>query len=371
MRQGDRWTWSAVLFVAFAAILGTLVSRYVSRIADHVESNFGYVPNPVGTAEFLSELDKPRFAQAGKECMDQIKPVDTFLWRYADEASRAVYSKPFEVWNQGSVGTCVSFGWGMGSWISQCVDWKQGKLPHPPKFVATEPIYGGSRTAARLPPVAFAGWSDGSYGAAAARWCSGLKNGQGGILYRDNYGGIDLTHYSTSLSRQWGAYGVPQALAVEANKHRAVAVALVDTWDELVAAVGCGYCVPICSNVGFAATNVRDSMGFLPRGGQWGHCMVVVATRFADGPGKRDGCLIVNSWGRSWVTGPKWPSDQPDGSFWCSRADIESILRQGDSFAIGGVDGFKYRDLEHAEWMTPAPKDVSKKNATVNHFIAL
>jgi hypothetical protein len=46
-------------------------------------------------------------------------------------------------------------------------------------------------------------------------------------------------------------------------------------------------------------------------------------------------------------------------------------LRQGDSFAIGGVDGFKYRDLEHAEWMTPAPKDVSKKNATVNHFIAL
>lgn len=372
MTRRTEWTWSAFVFAVLAAVLGTLVSRYVVRIADHVESNFGYRPDPAATARFLSTLDKPNFAQAGRDCLDNVVRKDTFLWRYADEAHRAVYGKPFHVWNQGSAGTCVSFGWGMGSYISQCVDWKTGKLQQPPKLVATEPIYGGSRTAGRLPPVSFAGWSDGSYGGAAARWCAGLKNGTGGILYREKYGNIDLTTYSIPVSRNWGAYGVPADLAKEANKHRAVAVALVDSWDSLVAAINSGYCVPICSNVGFAATSVRDKDGFLPRGGNWAHCMVIVATRFKEGPGGRDGALVINSWGTSWVSGPKWPSDQPDGSFWASRADIESILRQGDSFAIGGVDGFKFRDLEHREWMTPAPENVTKKqDRSVVHALAL
>ena len=369
----SQWTMSAVAFVVFAAVLGTVVSRYVGRLADRLEGNYGYQPDPIGTAAFLEQLDKPRFSEAGADCMAKSKPVDTFLWRYADEASRAVYAKPFEVWNQGSAGTCVSFGWGMGSYISQAVDWKTGKLPNPPRLVATEPIYGGSRTAGRLPPVTFAGWSDGSYGAAAARWVSGLKNGQGGILYREMQGnGVDLSQYSINLSRQWGAYGVPLELGAKANLHKAVAVALVDTWDELVAAVGSGYCVPVCSDVGFASTSIRDKDGFLPRGGSWSHCMVIVATRFADGPGKRDGALIVNSWGKSWVSGPRWPSDQPEGSFWASRSDIESILRQGDSFAIGGVAGFEYRDLEHKEWLHPAPPEATTKDSRrVIHAVAL
>lgn len=372
MPRGDNWNWSAIAFVVFAAVIGTAASRYASRVLDRIDGNFGYRPNPAATAAFLKELPQPRFRQAGAECMQATKPQDTFLWRYADEASRAVYGKPFTVWNQGPVGTCVSFGWGMGSYIGQCVDWKTGKLPAPPKLVATEPIYGGSRTAARLPPVTFAGWSDGSYGAAAARWCAGLKNGQGGILYREKYGDVDLTTYSTTLSRNWGAYGVPPGLGKLANEHRAQAVALVDTWDELAAAISSGYCVPVCSNIGFAATRTRDKDGFLPRGGSWSHCMVIVAIRTADGPGKRDGALVVNSWGTSWVGGPKWPSDQPDGSFWASKADTEAILRQGDSFAIGGVDGFKYRELEHREWLTPAPPEsMTKKSPRVNHAVAL
>jgi hypothetical protein len=136
MRRSDNsWTFSAVAFVVFAAALGTLVSRYVAKLADKVEDNFGYVPNPEATAEFLSQLDQPRFAQAGKDCMDNVQKKDTLLYRYADEAHRAVYGKPFAVWNQGSAGTCVSFGWAMGSYIGQCVDWKQGELPAPPKLV--------------------------------------------------------------------------------------------------------------------------------------------------------------------------------------------------------------------------------------------
>ena len=376
MTQHDnRWSWSAVMFVLFAAAIGTLASRYVSRVADRIEGNFGYLADPKATAEFLRTLDKPRFRQAGQDCMEQSKPVDAFLYRFADEAHRAVYGKPFRAWNQGSAGTCVSFGWGVGSYISQAVDWKTGRIPAPPKLVATEPIYGGSRTAGRLPPVTFAGWSDGSYGAAAARWVSGLKNGQGGILYRERQTDeVDLSEYSIALSRQWGAYGVPKDLGAKANQHKAVAVALVDTWDELAAAISSGYCVPVCSNVGFAATNTRDKFGALPRGGSWGHCMCIIGIRHAanNTDGAPDGALVLNSWGTAWCGGPRWPADQPEGSFWASKADTEAILRQSDSFAIGGVDGFQYRDLEHREWLTPSPENVTTKHhAELNHLLAL
>lgn len=365
--KGWHWNWEAVVFLVFAAALGAVVARYTNALADKVENNFGYLPNPTGTKDFLATLDKPNFRQAGAECIKEGKPTDTYLYRYADKAHKAVYNSPLAAWNQGSHGSCVSFGWAMGSYISQSVDWGIGRVSDPPMVVATEPIYGGSRTAGRLPPVTFAGWSDGSYGGAAARWCAGLKNGTGGILYRKKYGQTDLSQYSITVSKDWGAYGVPVDLAVLANEHKAQAVALVDSWESLVAAIQSGYCVPICSNVGFASTKTRDQDGFLPRGGQWNHCMVICSVKFAENSGKneekpmvrpRDGALVMNSWGTTWVNGGKHPEDQPDGSFWISRADAETILRQSDSFAIGGVDGFKYRDLNHREWLMPAQPEV-------------
>lgn len=375
MRRSDtQWTFSAVAFVVFAAVLGTVVSRYVGRIADRLEGNYGYVPNPEGTREFLAELAEPKFAQAGRDCMENAKRVDTFLYRYADEAHRAVYGTPFTAWNQGSAGTCVSFGWGVGAYIGQCVDWKQGELSKPPLIVATEPIYGGSRTFGRMPPVTNAGFSDGSYGGAAARWVSGRCRDKdvGGILFREQVGAFDLSTYSIPLSRQWGAYGPPREVAVAAAKKRAIAVGQVSTWGELAAAITSGYCVPICSNVGFEATSTRDKFGALPRGGNWSHCMCCVSIRFAANhtDGTPDGVLILNSWGTSWVRGPRWPADQPEGSFWCSRADIEAILRQGDSFAIGGIE-FKFRDLNHAEWLQPVPAAVSSGSSAISNSLAL
>jgi hypothetical protein len=290
------------------------------------------------------------------------KGVDTYLYRYADKCHRKVYGKPFGPWNQGSAGTCVSFGWGMGSYIGQCVDHLTGGLEEPPLLPSTENIYGGSRTLGRVPPVKSAGYSDGSYGAAAARYVAGLKNGRGGILYRTKYGDVDLSTYSIQRSREWGNTGVPDALAVEANRHTAKSIALCESWDALVAAIESGMCVPICSNVGFASGD-RDADGFCSRASTWNHCMVACSVKYAANSGKngeppmhrpRDGVLIMNSWG-SYLAGGKHPADQPDGSFWITRADAEAILRQSDSFVIGSVNGFKYRDLHNGNWWQPAP----------------
>jgi len=385
MRRSDpehpsQWTFSAIAFVVFAAVLGSVVSRYVGRIADRLEGNYGYVANPEGVRKFLSELDQPKFAQAGAEVIAGAKGVDSYLYRFADRCHRQKYGTAFAPWNQGQHGSCVSFGWAMGSYIGQCVDHVAGNLAELPRVVATEPIYGGSRTAARLPPVTFAGWSDGSYGGAAARWVSGRCKDKsiGGILYRDKYGDIDLTNYSIPLSEKWGAYGVPKELAAKANEHTAKAVALCEDWASLTAALESGMCVPICSNIGFAS-GARDADGFCSRASTWNHCMCIVAVKYAKNSGKngeppmrnpRDGVLVMNSWG-NYVQGGKHPADQPDGSFWITRKDAEAILAQGDSFVIGSVNGFKYRDLNHIEWMhpTPAPKTVTT-TASVNHALA-
>lgn len=358
----SKLTISTLVFVVIASFVGAVVQFLTYRVAREIDGNFGYQPNPAGVHEFLRELKQPTFSQAGEDAIKKAKGRDTYLWRYADKVHRKVYGTPFEAWNQGSAGTCVSFGWGLGAWIGQCVDYETGALPHLPLKCATEPIYGGSRTAARIPPVTNAGFSDGSYGGAAARWVSGKckQEGIGGILYREKYGDVDLTEYSIPLSRQWGAYGVPLDLAKEAHKHTARAVAQVKTWEELCAAIESGYCVPICSNVGFAATKTRDPDGHLPRGSTWSHCMCIAGIRYAANADEngmknpRDGALVINSWGTSWCGGPRLPPDQPEGSFWITRDEAESILSQEDSFAIGGVNGFAYRELDHAGWLQPA-----------------
>jgi len=360
-RQRSVWTWSAVAFVVFAGVLGALVERATNKIADRIESRFGYQPDPEGTREFLSELEHPTFGDAAGEAMQEAKGVDTFLHRHAQKAHEKVYGTPWESWDQGDHGACVSFAFALGSYTGQSVDFVVGRMPTPPPEVATEPIYAGSRTLARLPPQARNTGGDGSYGGAAARWISGRCKDPtvGGILYRQVYGQYDLTKYSIPRSQTWGRDGVPSELAKLANQHKAVAVAQVRTWQELCASVERGSPVVLCSTVGYGRWDdrmpVRDKDGFLERGKSWSHAMLCWGVRHKKNGSPRDGGLVQNSWSKRWCTGPKWPEDQPDGSFWASRENIQAALDQGDCFAIGGVDGFQWRDINHRDWFEPAP----------------
>ena len=311
--------------------------------------DYGYRPNPDGTARFLSELQQPLFRDAGKDAILKARGKDTFLYRAAYEAHQELYETPWVVGKQ-SIGDCVSWGWAHGVWIAQCVDWEQGLLDQPPPFPSTESIYGGSRVEARgrdgSGRSAVGGWSDGSYGGAAARWCRDW-----GVVYRQPQStGVDLTNYSGERARQWGAYGNGGQgdggrLDEVAKSHPCEYVALVKTFDEAAAAIESGYPVAVCSMVGFSSQ--RDSDGFCRRSGTWAHCMSFIAVRY----GSRPGLLCLNSWGPSWVRGPKWPEDMPEGSFWVDKDTVDAMLRGGDSFAVGSVAGFDWRDLDHGEWM--------------------
>lgn len=341
MRRSER-----VLAAAIFLIAALVMAAYYVPVPPRPE-NFGYTPNPDGVAEFLKELEEPLFAQAGADAIREAKGVDTFLYRSLYKAHQARYGRQFVVGEQG-IGDCVSWGWAHGVWIAQAIDWELGRLPEPPLAPATESIYGGSRVEARNKPEGGGGWSDGSYGGAAARWCRDW-----GVIYREPIGGVDLTTYSAERAKQWGNWGNggqgdKGKLDAEAKRHPARYVSLVRTWSEAAAAIESGYPVVVCSMQGF--NSLRDQDGFCKASGTWAHCMCFIAVRY-----DRPGLLCLNSWGPTYVGGKRWPDDQPEGSFWVEKSTADRMLSGGDSFAVGSIDGFGFRDLHHGNWFQPPP----------------
>jgi hypothetical protein len=245
-------------------------------------------------------------------------------------------------WQVGAqgIGDCVSWGWAHAADVSLAVDYKLGAtgtwLP-----ASSEAIYGGARVEGAGRPEGSGGYGDGSYGAAAAKWV----NKVGGIVYRKPFAGYDLTQYDKSRAKQWGNWGCGGQgdkgyLDKVATEHPVLQVALVRNFEEAAAAIESGYPVPVCSGQGFSST--RDKDGFCSPAGSWSHCMCFTAVRY-----DRPGLLCQNSWGPSWVKGPKFPGDQPDGSFWVDQRVVDRMLAGNDSFAVSQIKGFPKRKLEH------------------------
>lgn len=312
--------------------------------------HFGYTPNPKATAAFLGTLPKPTIRDAGPDLLRRAtgdKPV--LLYRALHEAFAAHSGgQSWQVGAQG-IGDCVSWGWAHGADIHLAVRWKLGESSEW-RAAATEAIYGGSRVEALCGDDSCrGGWGDGSYGGAAAKWTRDW-----GILFRQPYEGFsfDLSTYDRSRAKQWGNYGCGgqgdsgklDALA----KAHPLDVALVRSFAEAAAAIEAGYPVPVCSGRGFSSK--RDAQGFCRPSGSWSHCMCFIGVRY-----DRPGLLCLNSWGPNWVSGPKWPEDQPDGSFWVDASVASGMLDGGDSFAISGYRGFPWRDLKHGDWVRVEP----------------
>ncbi|MGC4004670.1 MAG: hypothetical protein QM811_16750 [Pirellulales bacterium] len=330
----------------FGLLLGAIGIYSVPREAQ--DTQFGYVPNPAATEAFLLTLPNPELLQAAPQLFAARDGQDVFLYRSLYKAYKASKLVEWIVGAQG-IGDCVSWGWAHAIMIHMAVLWELGETSEW-REAATESIYGGSRVEAL--GRRSGGYGDGSYGGAAAKW---VKNF--GVIFRQDYPdlGVDLTKYSSKRAKDWGNYGNGGKadggrLDAEAKKHPVLDVALVTTFDQAAAAIANGYPVPVCSSVGFTST--RDAQGFLRRGIKpWAHCMCFVGVRYGDRPG----LLCLNSWGPKWVSGPKYPDDQPDGSFWVDKDLVNVMLAGRDSFAVSGLVGFPRNDLSHGDWVNVAP----------------
>jgi hypothetical protein len=265
----------------------------------------------------------PTLAQSAPHLMGAAAPTDPVLLY---KAWRDVLGKD-PAYPAQQIGDCVSFGHGHGNDLLQCIEIGLGE-PSVFQETDTEFIYATSREVAGI-----LGRQDGSYGAAAVKAMTTV-----GMVSRAMLGS-DGT-YSGQRAKAWGLSGAPASVKDEAGPFKLGSAASVSSWDELVAALRNGYPVTICTARGFNLS--RDSQGFCRMQGRWGHCMFIAGVRF-----DRPGACIVQSWGPNMPSGPQ-DLDQPSFSFWADRQAIESILGEGDSWALSKSPAFQKRDLPPA-----------------------
>lgn len=248
-----------------------------------------------------------------------------------DKSPILLYRANLEVWGGAwrdyaaqTIGDCVSHGWGHGLDMLQCIEIALDGAGEYSE-TDTEFIYGGSRQVAGI-----LGPQDGSYGGAAAKFCTEV-----GVLSREMLGGDG--GYSGQRAKQWGRTGPPADLKSKAGAWKVGATALVNNWSDLRAATGSGHPVPVCA--GEFGQGERDRDGFITQYGRGGHCQLICGLRF-----DREGACILNSWPPSAYSGPRiW--DMAQQMYWIPRARVERWLSEGDSFAISSLPYFKPRSI--------------------------
>lgn len=288
----------------------------------------GWVNNPAAVEATMNDLPFPVFQDVWTPIKGTGKGKKVLLYEFIREASGGKFPK-----RKQTVGDCVGQGAAYAVDAVKAVDIILNKeLERWVDETATEDIYAGSRVQIGEGRIR----GDGSIGAWAARYVN-----EYGALPRGKYGVTDLTKYDGARARTWGrkGVGVPQTLLSVSKKHPILTVSRVDSYEQVRDLISNGYAVTIASNQGFNPR--RDSEGFAAPKGNWAHQMSILGV---DDEYKRPGVLVQNSWG-TWNAGPK-RNNQPDGSFWVDAEEIENrILKQGDSWAFSGYEGFKVQEL--------------------------
>ncbi len=302
----------------------------------------GWVKDPAAVKRVLNRLQRDgkerTFERAAPLLLRAAADDDpVFYWH----AERRVLGSVQPSWDQGSVGSCVGFGYGRAVQDLMLNEIAAGQPErYPGADLAPEVIYGGSR-------VEIGGGGidgDGSVGAWAAEF---VKKGNYGVVARGRYGELDLTRYSEAVCRRLGVLGIPDDVEAEARKHPVTEVALLTTAEGLWAAIGSGKGVPVCSMQGFAMRRDRD--GFCTQNSRWAHCMEYRG-RFVH-PRRGRSVVVQNSWGdylgsannkfeyRA-ADGAVRTEELPEGCF-CVELNVAArALAEGDTFVLAGFTGW-------------------------------
>jgi len=301
----------------------------------------GWIRNDSAIEQFLADLrrsgNEPIFENAAPDLITRFSnDTAVFYW----ESEEKVLGRVLKSWNQGSVGSCVGFGYGRAVQDVLLNEIASGEPEvFPGAEVCPEVIYGGSRFEIGGGQMS----GDGSHGVWAAKWVKDW-----GLVIRGVYGTLDLRSYVESTCRSLGRSGIPSTVEAVAKSHPIREVAQLTTKEGLWAALGAGKGVPVCSSQGF--TRVRDADGFCRLNGTWNHCMCYRGRFVHPARGR---CVIEqNSWGDYLERGGNPPvhyvsSDGsvrtfvlPEGCF-CVELDTASrSLAYGDTFVLGGLSGW-------------------------------
>jgi len=291
----------------------------------------GWIPSPV--AEVQTFLRKngtfgstPAFGKTDGDTSD------VFLWNCCRKVLDENLPTHFQQHND-----CVSHAFGTGLEYLQCAAIALGKARDLQfNFVSSEAIYGLARVqnGQLLPGCLREGGGQGG-GTMPTHALSALS--RYGILPRDQHGTFDLRLYNADLALRFGNQGLPASLEAIARAHplKSGKQTAVRSFDEAAAALRAGYPVVVCSHVGFSRK--RDKEGFCSRSSSspmtGGHAMLFIGVR------GRSGLCCLNSWGDDYFSGPT-PDGMPAGAFWVHAQDVETMLREGESYIVSVFDGF-------------------------------
>lgn len=250
----------------------------------------------------------------------------------------AVHGEPYTPRRQAQSPSCVGQAVAAAVDILACVDihTHQDAERAPPAPIAASVVYGMSRQEiGGLGPKV----SGGSY-----NWWGARAVVEYGAVARLWYPGLDLREYTTELAYEYGKYGVPTRVENIAKRHPVYGYIRIKSYKDLRDAINAGCPIIIGSKQGFGKGKLkRDADGFLNpparlfRPSVWRHSMACIAM-CDEG---RKGALILNSWGDDWISGPKRFGDEPAGSFWVDASIINSMVKQGDSWALIGFQGWR------------------------------
>ena len=156
-----------------------------------------------------------------------------------------------------------------------------------------------------------------------------------GNLFRVIYPGWDFTRFSPSNIRAIDGMTKEELklLLEEASFHPVIDSYRIKNAAQAYAALSNFHPIVIGSLTAFGRT--RDKNGFVrPKRGKWNHSWTLIGfdTSFS-----RPGALLVSSWGRNWVNGPK--RNQPDGSIWVDTEVLDRMIRE--AIAIKSFKGWR------------------------------
>jgi len=313
---------------SIATIIGGSFIPYHASASPFLTSrNFGWKYDPQSIANFVRTHKYPFVTQQNRRIRGSGKGKKAYLHL----ALERVMGRAFEPHKQ-TAPDCVSQAAGLGVDILAAVQIATKRMPQKwTEKAATEPIYWGSRVEIGNVSMGSGGGSQGHW---AAEWLQKY-----GVLHRKQYpGGFDFTTYSGSKANDRAYTGCPDSLEPIAKLHPVKKAAICRSYDELCDLIYNGSPIMVCSNVGFGSTSARrDSEGFLTRKRKpWMHSMLFGGY---DDEHSRPGALCFNSWGVDWINGPT-RGKQPLGTFWVDASTVNSMLKQGDSFALSAYQGF-------------------------------
>jgi hypothetical protein len=147
--------------------------------------------------------------------------------------------------------------------------------------------------------------------------------------------------YSGNVARDWGKNGPPAKWVTIAQAFKAETRRITD-WDDACQALVNGWPIAVCSSAGF--DKIVEAHGRIEGRWttSWAHCQCFIAMDTRPG---REGLYCLNSWGpNAHAKASRYAEldGAPPGGYWVLRADVEKMLKQGDSHAVS-FNGFRPR----------------------------